>query len=84
MAVNESTNELPKAYEPSAVEEKWQKRWVEGKCFSANAMSEKPAYSIVIPPPNVTGMLHLGHVLNNTIQDILARRARQQGKEVMW
>ncbi len=84
MAGNESINELPKAYEPSAVEEKWQKRWVEGKCFSANPKSEKPAYSIVIPPPNVTGVLHLGHVLNNSIQDILARRARQQGKEVMW
>ena len=46
--------------------------------------SPKPAYSIVIPPPNVTGMLHMGHVLNNTIQDILARKARMDGKEVLW
>ncbi|QQL45054.1 valine--tRNA ligase [Sulfuriroseicoccus oceanibius] len=84
MAGSQNTNELPKAYEPTDVEEKWQRRWIDGKCFSGNPASDKDAYSIVIPPPNVTGMLHLGHVLNNTIQDILARRARQQGKEVMW
>ena len=53
-------------------------------CFHADPHSAKPAYSIVIPPPNVTGVLHMGHVLNNTIQDILARRARQEGKEVLW
>ncbi len=76
--------ELPKAYEPTLVEEKWQTRWVSEGCFHANPHSEKPAYSIVIPPPNVTGVLHMGHVLNNTIQDILARRARQEGKEVLW
>ncbi len=76
--------ELPKAYEPSFVEEKWQTRWMSEGCFHANPQSPKPAYSIVIPPPNVTGVLHMGHVLNNTIQDILARRARQEGKEVLW
>ncbi len=76
--------ELPKAYEPTQVEEKWQKRWQEESCFHADPHSAKPAYSIVIPPPNVTGVLHMGHVLNNTIQDILARRARQEGKEVLW
>ncbi len=76
--------ELPKAYEPSVVEEKWQTRWMQENCFHANPQSAKPAYSIVIPPPNVTGVLHMGHVLNNTIQDILARRARQEGKEVLW
>ncbi len=76
--------ELPKAYEPNFVEEKWQTRWMTEGCFHADPQSTKPAYSIVIPPPNVTGVLHMGHVLNNTIQDILARRARQEGKEVLW
>jgi len=77
-------SELPKAYEPQAVEAKWYAAWLEGKCFEADPSSAKDGYAIVIPPPNVTGILHLGHVLNNTIQDILARRARQQGKEVLW
>ena len=76
--------ELPKAYEPTLVEEKWQTRWISEGCFHATPESDKPAYSIVIPPPNVTGVLHMGHVLNNTIQDILARRARMEGKEVLW
>ncbi|SHJ29778.1 valyl-tRNA synthetase [Rubritalea squalenifaciens DSM 18772] len=77
-------SELPKAYEPQEVEINWYQKWLENKCFSADVNSSKEAYSIVIPPPNVTGILHLGHVLNNSIQDILARRARQQGKEVLW
>ena len=77
-------SELSKAYEPSAVEARWYAAWLEGKCFEANPASAKDAYSIVIPPPNVTGILHLGHVLNNALQDILARRARQKGKEVLW
>ncbi|BDS08530.1 valine--tRNA ligase [Oceaniferula spumae] len=77
-------SELPKAYEPQAVEKNWYAAWLENQCFSADPSSEKEGYSIVIPPPNVTGILHLGHVLNNTIQDILARRARQEGKEVLW
>jgi valyl-tRNA synthetase len=77
-------SEIPKAYEPQAVEEKWYKSWLDQKCFVADPKSSKPAYSIVIPPPNVTGMLHMGHVLNNTIQDILARKARMEGKEVLW
>ncbi len=77
-------SELPKAYEPKNVEQKWQNTWMQEKCFQANPLSEKDAYSIVIPPPNVTGVLHMGHVLNNSIQDILARRARQEGKEVLW
>ena len=76
--------EVPKAYEPQAVEEKWYEFWLNQNCFAASATSSKPAYSIVIPPPNVTGMLHMGHVLNNTIQDILARKARMDGKEVLW
>ena len=77
-------SELPKTYEPAAVEPKWYSRWNEAGCFRADAQSAKPAFSIVIPPPNVTGILTLGHVLNNTIQDILARRARMQGFEVLW
>src|SRR5207245_11720544 len=71
-------------YEPQAVEQKWYDFWLKEKCFVADPKSSKPAYSIVIPPPNVTGMLHMGHVLNNTIQDILARKARMDGTEVLW
>src|SRR5437763_13648840 len=78
------SSEIPKAYEPQAVEEKWYQFWLDQNCFLAHPKSPKPAYSIVIPPPNVTGMLHMGHVLNNTIQDILARKARMEGKEVLW
>jgi valyl-tRNA synthetase len=76
--------ELPKRYDPNAVEPKWYRRWIEHRDFVANPESSKPAFSIVMPPPNITGMLTLGHVLNNTIQDILARRARMQGFEVLW
>ena len=76
--------EIPKTYEPAAIESKWYADWEAKGCFAADPASEKPAYSIVIPPPNVTGHLTLGHVLNNTIQDILARRARMLGKEVLW
>jgi valyl-tRNA synthetase len=80
-------SEIPKAYEPQSVEDKWYDFWLKQGCFTADParVSEKrPAYSIVIPPPNVTGMLHMGHVLNNTIQDILSRKARMDGKEVLW
>ena len=77
-------SEIPKAYEPQSVEDKWYDFWQKNGCFTADAGSAKPAYSIVIPPPNVTGMLHMGHVLNNTIQDILSRKARMDGKEVLW
>ncbi len=76
--------EISTAYQPGEVEEKWYARWVESGCFHGDEASEKDAFSIVIPPPNVTGILHLGHVLNNTIQDVLARRARMQGKAVLW
>src|SRR5437762_1490288 len=76
--------ELPKRYDPNAVEPKWYQRWLENRDFVAKPESSKPAFSIVMPPPNITGMLTLGHVLNNTIQDILARRARMQGFEVLW
>ena len=76
--------EIPKAYEPQAVEAKWYQYWLDKKCFTPDPTSPKAAFSIVIPPPNVTGVLTLGHVLNNTIQDILARKARMDGKEVLW
>lgn len=77
-------NAIPKAYEPAEVEAKWQARWAESGCFAADARSPKPGYSLVMPPPNITGVLTLGHVLNNTLQDVLARRARQTGHEVLW
>src|SRR2546423_159513 len=77
-------SEIPTAYEPRAVESKWYDFWIETGAFLADPSSARPAYSIVIPPPNVTGILHLGHVLNNTLQDILARKARMEGFEVLW
>jgi valyl-tRNA synthetase len=77
-------SELAKAYEPQAVEEKWYAWWLQEGHFVADPYSAKPPFSMVIPPPNVTGVLTLGHVLNNTIQDILARRARLTGHEVLW
>jgi valyl-tRNA synthetase len=76
--------ELSKTYDPNAVEPKWYAHWEQAGYFRADVHSAKPPFSIVIPPPNVTGILTLGHVLNNTIQDILARRARMQGFEVLW
>jgi valyl-tRNA synthetase len=76
--------ELPKNYDPKTVEPKWYQRWIKDGDFEADAKSAKPPFSIVMPPPNITGVLTLGHVLNNTIQDILARRARMQGHEVLW
>lgn len=77
-------SELSKAYEPGLVEDKWYAWWQEQGLFHADPSSPKPGYSIVIPPPNVTGVLTLGHVLNTTIQDILCRHARQTGHEVLW
>jgi valyl-tRNA synthetase len=76
--------ELSKTYDPNSVEPKWYQRWLERGDFRADTSSPKPPFSIVIPPPNITGVLTLGHVLNNTIQDILARRARMLGFEVLW
>ena len=76
--------ELPKRYDPKSVEPKWYQRWIGNRDFVANAKSSKPPFSIVMPPPNITGVLTLGHVLNDTIQDILARRARMRGFEVLW
>ncbi len=84
LKINIMADESSKAYHPGEVENKWYSRWVEADCFRGDETGKGDAYSIVIPPPNVTGILHLGHVLNNTIQDILARRARMQGKDVLW
>ena len=77
-------SDIAKAYNPAEVEDKWYKTWVESGCFKGKPDASKKAYSIVIPPPNVTGVLTMGHVLNNTIQDILIRRARQEGKSAVW
>src|ERR1700674_5278427 len=76
--------ELSKTYDPKTVEPKWYARWIDNRDFQADPRSKKKPFSIVIPPPNITGVLTLGHVLNNTIQDILARRARMLGREVLW
>jgi valyl-tRNA synthetase len=75
---------LDKSYDPHQVEEKWYRYWVEQRYFRADEDSERKAYSIVIPPPNVTGSLHIGHALNNTLQDILIRFKRMQGYNVLW
>lgn len=76
--------ELSKAYEPQNVEAYWRKFWEDNGCFTPDADSPAEPYSIVIPPPNVTGALHIGHALNQTLQDVLARHARQKGKKVLW
>ncbi len=75
--------ELASKYDPQEVEQKWYKYWVDHKMFSSKPDGREP-YTVVIPPPNVTGVLHMGHMLNNTIQDILVRHARQQGKNACW
>jgi valyl-tRNA synthetase len=75
---------LDKGYDPSQIENRWYRFWEEQGLFRADEMSEAPAYSIVIPPPNITGSLHMGHALNNTLQDILIRFKRMQGCNVLW
>lgn len=75
---------LPKGYEPWGIEEKWAKHWEETRAFSPDPAGPGEPYSIVIPPPNVTGALHMGHALNLTLQDILCRFHRQQGRKVLW
>jgi len=77
-------DELAKGYEPHDFETKWYQTWEDNGYFHADETSSKPPYSIVIPPPNVTGVLHMGHALNNTMQDILARWKRMTGHEVLW
>ena len=77
-------NPTKTTYSPADVEAKWYQRWQEQGFFKASANPKKTPYTVVIPPPNVTGVLHMGHMLNNTIQDVLVRRARMQGKEACW
>ncbi|MFH1847774.1 MAG: class I tRNA ligase family protein, partial [Candidatus Omnitrophota bacterium] len=76
--------ELPTTYNPKTVEQKWYKAWTEGGYFHSCPDPKKDPYCIVIPPPNVTGILHMGHALNNTIQDILIRLKKMQGCEALW
>lgn len=75
---------MQKTYNPAKVEDKWYRHWMEQDFFSARVNPDKEPYTIVIPPPNVTGVLHMGHMLNNTIQDVLIRKARMEGKEACW
>ena len=79
-----SNQEIPKVYDPVSCEIQWSKFWADQKVFHTDLKSDKPKYSIVIPPPNVTGRLHIGHALNNTLQDILCRFKRLKGYEVIW
>jgi valyl-tRNA synthetase len=75
--------EIPKQYSPAAIESKWYQCWMENAYFRSTP-DAREAFTVVIPPPNVTGVLHMGHMLNNTIQDVLVRRARLQGKNACW
>ena len=75
--------ELSKNFTPAEIEEKWYKVWMKKKYFRSTPDEREP-FTIVLPPPNVTGVLHMGHMLNGTIQDVLIRRARQKGKNACW
>ena len=76
--------EISKTYNPKDIEAKWYKYWIDNQYFKSKPNPDKEPYTIVIPPPNVTGVLHMGHMLNNTIQDVLIRKARMEGKEACW
>ncbi len=84
MVTEMSERTLDKAYEPTAVEERWGAYWIDNNVGAPDLSSKKPAFSMVIPPPNITGALHLGHALNSTLQDILARYKRMTGYNVLW
>src|SRR5687768_7007513 len=75
--------ELSKNYQPEAVEDKWSKHWKSKRYFNSTP-DERKAFTVVIPPPNVTGVLHMGHTLNETVQDILVRKARMSGFNACW
>jgi len=77
-------NDIPKAYNPKEIEDKWYKYWEDNKVFHSEIDDTKEPYTIVIPPPNVTGMLHLGHILNNTLQDVYIRYKRMKGFNALW
>lgn len=83
-AANDTKNEMPTTYDPKSAETKWYSYWTEGRYFRAGGRPDAKAYSIVIPPPNVTGMLHIGHALDFTLQDILIRTKRMQGFDTLW
>ena len=76
-------NDISAKYDPSQVEDKWYEYWIKNRFFHSEPDSREP-YTIVIPPPNVTGILHMGHVLNNTLNDVLIRKARMDGKNACW
>lgn len=75
--------EISAKYNPADIEDKWYQYWLDQRFFNSTP-DHRPAYTVVIPPPNVTGILHMGHMLNNTIQDVLVRRARMQGFNACW
>ena len=79
-----SFKQFDKSYEPHEVEKRWYTYWENEQLFAADEQSPRKSYAIVIPPPNVTGVLHMGHALNNTMQDILCRYRRLQGDNVLW
>ena len=81
---NQKTEKTSKAYSPAEVEEKIYQQWLDAGYFHANVKTDKKPYTIVIPPPNVTDVLHLGHALNNSIQDIMIRKHRMEGYEAAW
>ncbi len=80
---NITTMHIAEKYSPQQIEAKWYDYWTEHRLFHSEPDEREP-YTIVIPPPNVTGMLHMGHMLNNTLQDVLVRRARMKGKNACW
>lgn len=75
---------MDKAYDPKVVEDRWYGEWERAGAFRGEADESRSPYCVMIPPPNVTGMLHMGHILNNTVQDIFIRRARLEGKSALW
>src|SRR2546427_4417272 len=79
-----SAMEFDKTFEPARIEERWYTHWLTLGVFTARVDSSRPPFSMVIPPPNITGRLHMGHALNNTLQDILARYRRMRGDDVLW
>ncbi|MCF2943942.1 valine--tRNA ligase [Paenibacillus tarimensis] len=86
MEANEAAGkpEMPTTYDPKQAEQRWYKYWLDGRYFEAGKRPEAPAFTIVIPPPNVTGMLHIGHALDSTLQDIMVRAKRMQGYDTLW
>src|SRR5690606_30309831 len=84
MSENQSKLTMPTTYDPKAAEQKWYEYWEKGNYFEAGKRKDAEPYTIVIPPPNVTGMLHIGHALDFTLQDILIRTKRMQGYDALW